>query len=1619
MNEIILIIEDDEGLIELLSEKIQENGCETSCVLSATAAIDWLKGNTPLLMLLDYRLPDMNGKELISELTSKKMSIPPFIVSTGQGDERIAVDMMKLGARDYIIKDNHFLELIPLVINRVCAEIEKENRLNIVEKALTESNQFNKQIIESAQEGVVVYDKDLNYLIWNPFMEVITGIKASDLIGKSAIDVFPFLKKVGVLDNIEKVLQGEIIPENEFEFNFPLPGKSGWVSDSLASLKNTEGEIIGAISTIRDISERKKAENELKESEIKYRELVDNSPDAITIYSEGKIIFVNNECLNLMNAESADELIGKPVMTFVHPDSHSFAQERMKKVLNGRTALPVAEEKFLRVDGSVIDVEVKSMPIEFQNKPAVQLIVTDITERKKAENELSESRANFKDLFENAPVGYHELDDKGRIVRINQTELNMLGFSIDEIMGQYIWKIIVNESESEQAVKEKLNGKLIPTLPYERNFLRKDGTTISVSIQDKVLYNKDGRITGLRSSIQDITERIEAEQNLRLSEEKFKNIFENSIVGKSLTSIEGKLSVNKAFSQIVGYSQKELSTMNWVEFTHKDDIELNKKEIESIVNRRKPYSHWEKRYIHKNGNIVWVDISTTPVNDNEGKLLYFITEIYDITKRKEAEEALQLAKESYLDIFNSVSEAIYILDENWTFIEVNKGAEKMYGFSRQELIGQSPMTVAAQGMNDMDSVIKLLQQTKETGKSANFEFWAVRKNAEVFPKEVMVNKGKYFDKDILIATARDITERKQSEKTIFENEERYRLISSVVSDYIFTTRLDDDKLGLSWVTGAFEEITGYNYDEYIAVGGWRGTLHPDDLEKDTNDLKELKRNHKVVSDIRTIKKNGECVWVRVYAHPLWDAHENKLIGIYGGVKNINESKLIEIALHESEELYRNLVLRIPDGVYKSTSDGKFIDVNPAMVKMLGYETKEELMKIDIKSQLYFDVSDRDYIQLNELNEEMSVFQLKKKDGSGIWIEDHGWYSTDNNGNITTHEGILRDITDRKNAQDSLQESERMLNKLLFANSQFIDSVSEEIDYLKMSDTMLEISGAKYATLNLMEDNDTVFRTVAVSGIHGIRSKIANLFGFDLQSKKWKLDVLKSEKIQKNNITKFDSIHELAKNVLPNSLITLIEKTFNVRESYVVKITKNNKFIGDFTLIFNTGSVMRNTEIVELFANQVGLYIDRENANIALRTSEGKYRYLFDNNPQPMYIYDMETLAFIEVNQAAINHYGYTKEEFLGMTIKDIRPAEDLPRLMEDVQIIDKSFRLSGEWRHFKKNGELINVEISLVSILLNGRNVRHALIHDITERKRAEEEIKASVSILNATLESTADGILVVNEAGFPIIFNQKFLEMWNIPHELLENRKDGDLLHAIIKQVVTPDKFVSKINDLYLTSHESSIDMIDLIDGRIFERYSIPQQIGNTIVGRVWSFRDITERKLAEIALRESEDKYRTMIDNSNDLIWALDMKGNFIFMNEIALSTTGFLFEEWIGKSFVPLIQPEDLPMIMDVFQQTTSGKRCNYELRLKKADESMLIISTNTSPIFNQGEIDGIVSFGHDITDRKLAEQALEEKMNELMRFQRLTVDRELIMIELKKEINRILVNSGQPEKYKIVE
>jgi len=266
----------------------------------------------------------------------------------------------------------------------------------------------------------------------------------------------------------------------------------------------------------------------------------------------------------------------------------------------------------------------------------------------------------------------------------------------------------------------------------------------------------------------------------------------------------------------------------------------------------------------------------------------------------------------------------------------------------------------------------------------------------------------------------------------------------------------------------------------------------------------------------------------------------------------------------------------------------------------------------------------------------------------------------------------------------------------------------------------------------------------------------------------------------------------------------------------------------------------------------------------LHESESRFRAMVENGSDVIAILNADgTRRYVSPSMQRV--LGYRPEEVIGRSPFDMVHPEDLPGLTEAfrrlLEVPDTTLSIqyrirhrSGEWRTLETIGKNLLQNPAVAGVVINSR--------DITDRNRAEEEQLKSVSLLRATLESTADGILVVNRAGKVESYNQKFVEMWGIPPHVMEQNDDDAALQYVLEQLVDPEAFLRKVRELYGREDEESFDLLAFRDGRVFERYSKPQKIGERTVGRVWNFRDITERRNAERRLREYQEHLQDLVE-------------------------------------------------------------------------------------------------------------------------------------------------------------
>ena len=279
--------------------------------------------------------------------------------------------------------------------------------------------------------------------------------------------------------------------------------------------ENIGNQIAGAIANAKLYAERKQMEETLRQSEERFRRLFDEAPIGYQeIDTEGRITRVNKTQMEMLGY-SAEEMVDKLAWDFMKDSD--IVQKAFKEKIKGMIPPGRAFERaFQRKDGTTVHVLAEDRYLMGNDDQVTALCTTflDVTERRQAERRLQESEVKFRQLYDEAPIGYHEFDIEGRITQVNRTELEMLGYAAEEMLGQPVWKFVVGEEISRQAVLSKLSGAKPPSQAFERSFRRKDGTAVPVLIHERILRDSAGKIIGIRSTQQDITERKVLESQL-------------------------------------------------------------------------------------------------------------------------------------------------------------------------------------------------------------------------------------------------------------------------------------------------------------------------------------------------------------------------------------------------------------------------------------------------------------------------------------------------------------------------------------------------------------------------------------------------------------------------------------------------------------------------------------------------------------------------------------------------------------------------------------------------------------------------------------------------------------------------------------------------------------------------------------------------------------------------------------------------------------------------------------------------------------------------------------------------------------------------------------------------
>lgn len=421
----------------------------------------------------------------------------------------------------------------------------------------------------------------------------------------------------------------------------------------------------------------------------------------------------------------------------------------------------------------------------------------------------------------------------------------------------------------------------------------------------------------------------------------------------------------------------------------------------------------------------------------------------------------------------------------------------------------------------------------------------------------------------------------------------------------------------------------------------------------------------------------------------------------------------------------------------------------------------------------------------------------------------------------------------------------------------------------------------------------------------------------------------------------------------------------------------------------------------------------------------KYQYLFDRNPQPMWVYDITTLSFLAVNDAAQEKYGYTQDEFLRMTIKDIRPPEDIPRLMENVNGVIEGLNTSSPWRHIKKDGTMIDVEIIGHTMMFEGKHAEMILVNDITERKKYDEKLRESETRFRKIYEDGANGMVLAGKDFKFIMTNRTFCHMTGYQEEELKQLTFHQITHPDDrdKDLSSATKMMAGEIDVYRTEKRYSRK-----DGESFWAQVTVSPIYDSnghFLYFVGIIVNVTEHKQAVMKLADSEERLRLSLQAANQGIYDLNtLTGETIVSPEYA-SMLGYDPATFVetNQAWIDRLHPDDKEGVASFYKQYIKGEIPEYRVefrQLTKTGEWKWILSIGKvierTP---DGQPKRMLGTHTDITDKKNREQKIEKQLEELRRWHDAMLGREERISELKQEVNDLLAKLGEPSRYRSVE
>jgi len=598
---------------------------------------------------------DYRGVEVLSVLKAIPNS-PWFMVS--KMDEAEALAGWRFRSTVILAFVIILLALLITTVGVVWQKTKKAHykELFLTETALRKVEEGHRITLMSVGDAIISTDVDGRVEILNPVAEALTGWRQEEARGRPLEEVFRIFNeetRQPVKNPVSKVLkEGLVVGLANHTVILAREGTERPIADSAAPIRDEHGKMIGVVLVFRDQSEQRAAQRLLVQEKQKAQQYLDVAGAMLlALDTNGHVTLVNKKGCEILGCQEGD-ILGKDWFEHFLPDTIRY---EVKGVFSKIIAGHLETDEY--VESIVVTSSGEARLIAWHNSilrdQDGSIIGTfssgeDITERKRTEENLRDSEARLFDLYDNAPNAYFSVGTDGLIRKCNKGAEQLLGYPKEMLEGKRILDLYMDGPEGKKKA-EKVFQKFISgeqVTDEELQMKRADGSPIWISLSVNALRDPDGKVVESRSAVVNITERKAMEEALRESEERYRAVFDNAGIGIDLLDRDGRiLQVNQSLLDILGYSEEELRQLTFLDITYPEESEVSKSKLEALMAGEIDSYRLEKRYLRKDGSVLWADLTTSAVRSPNGEHWGTIGVISDVTERKRAEEiSLQSAR---------------------------------------------------------------------------------------------------------------------------------------------------------------------------------------------------------------------------------------------------------------------------------------------------------------------------------------------------------------------------------------------------------------------------------------------------------------------------------------------------------------------------------------------------------------------------------------------------------------------------------------------------------------------------------------------------------------------------------------------------------------------------------------------------------------------------------------------------------------------------------------------------------------------------------------------------------------------------------------------------------------